>query len=287
MAESLGTQVLNAVWVAARIAAAAYAGLCAVLYLRQSAMVFHPTRPVEDTPASAGLAFEDVPLRTADGETLGAWFIPADAPRATLIMCHGNGGNIGHRVDAIRFFHGLGLNVLIFDYRGYGTSTGQPSEEGVHRDAQAAWQHLVGERGIPAGRIIVFGRSLGGAVAARLARDARPAGLVIEAAFTSVPDMGASLYPFLPVRLLCRYRLSTADCLPAVTCPVLVAHSPDDSLVPYRQGLALFNAARPPKRMVKLSGEHNDGESFFSDSYRQELDSFIGEAVRSPAAGRP
>lgn len=287
MPESLGAQVLHAVWVAARIAAAAYVGLCAVLYLRQSAMLFHPTREIEDTPASAGLPFEDVRLRTEDGETLGAWFIPSDAARATLLMCHGNGGNIGHRIDAIRFFHGLGLNVLAFDYRGYGTSTGAPSETGLHADAQAAWRHLVSGRGIAAGRIIVFGRSLGGAVAARLAREARPAGLIIEAAFTSVPDMGASLYPFLPVRLLCRYRLATIDDIRELACPLLLAHSPQDDLIPYRQGLALFEAARPPKRMVQLSGGHNDGESVFTDAYRRELDTFIGEVAHSPAAGRP
>jgi hypothetical protein len=150
-------------------------------------------------------------LTTEDGEQLSGWFIPAREPRATLLYLHGNGGNIGHRLDPIAVFNRLGLGVLIIDYRGYGDSTGRPGEEGTYEDALAAWRHLTETRGIPPQRIVLFGESLGGAVAAWLAARERPAGLVLYASFTSVPDMAQALYPLLPARWLARYRLRHAS----------------------------------------------------------------------------
>ena len=272
-------------WSALRIGLAAYVGLCIVLFLRQSAMIYYPSRSMEDSPKRIGLAYEDVRLSTTDGETLGAWYVPATNPRGTILMCHGNGGNISHRVDAVKFFHDLGLDVLIFDYRGYGSSTGRPSEAGTYRDALAAWHYLAAERGVPAARLVVFGRSLGGAVAAWLAKQERPAGLVLEASFTSVPDLAAKLYPYLPVRLLCRFRYNTREYVRGARCPVLVAHSPDDDLIPFRHGRALFRAAPEPRIFVEISGGHNDGEVTFSDAYRLRLDAFLSSVL--PASPRP
>ena len=173
-----------------------YLALVVFLYLTQSGMLYladMPSRKVEATPANIGLAFEPLSIATADGETLDAWFIPAEEPRGTLLFFHGNAGNISHRLDSIALFHRLGLNVLIFDYRGYGRSTGSPSESGLYKDAEAVWQYLTEERRMLADNIVLFGRSLGGAVAVWLADRVKPAGLIVESSFTSVPDLGAPL----------------------------------------------------------------------------------------------
>ena len=181
-----------------RIAGAVYLGLCLLLMLRQSRYVYHPDRTVSLTPDRIGLAYEALRLKTEDGETLAAWWIPAQRAAPTLLFFHGNAGDIGDRLGSIRTFHDMGLNVLIFDYRGYGESTGKPSEPGTYADAMAAWTYLNAERGIPPSRIVVFGRSLGGAVASWLAARVDPGALILESTFTSAPAMAHGMFPFLP-----------------------------------------------------------------------------------------
>jgi hypothetical protein len=264
-----------------KITAAVYVGLCILLFFRQSRMVYFPLAEVQATPADVGLAYESVVLEAADGIRLAGWYVPCEKARGTALMCHGNGGNIGDRLHPVGLFHELGLNVLIFDYRGYGESAGKPSEEGTYQDAQAAWQYLVGKRNTPPEKIVVFGRSLGGAVAAglveRVASGARaaPAALILEATFTSIPDMGARLYPWLPVRLLSRYRYNTLARLERINCPVLVAHSREDDMIPFEHGQRLFAAARAPKTFFELTGAHNEGEILTTPAYRQALDKFL------------
>ena len=187
-------------------AIALYIGFSLMLYLLQERMVFLPHMPgrsLDATPETAGLAYEDAWIETEDGERLHGWFVPADNARGTLLFFHGNAGNISHRLESLMIFNRLGLDVLIVDYRGYGQSSGKASEEGTYRDARAAWNYLLSERQVPAGRIVIFGRSLGGAVGAWLASqpDVEPAGIVIESTFSSGLDMGKRLYPVLPVRL--------------------------------------------------------------------------------------
>jgi hypothetical protein len=260
---------------ALKIAAAVYIGLCILLFFRQSHMVYFPLARVQATPADAGLAYENVCLVTADNVRLAGWYVPCERARGTVLICHGNGGNIGDRLHPIGLFHELGLNVLIFDYRGYGASAGQPSEKGTYLDAQAAWQYLTEQRSTPPDKIIVYGRSLGGAVAAWLAERVAPAALILEAAFTSIPDMGARLYPWLPIRLLSRYRYNTLARLERIRCPVLIAHSRDDNMIPFEQGRKLFAAAREPKTFFELTGDHNEGEVLTSPTYRLALDTFL------------
>ena len=270
-----------------KIAVAVYVGLCILLFFRQSYMVYFPLAPVMQKPSDVGLAYESIALMTADDVRLACWYVPCEGARGTVLMCHGNGGNIGDRLHPISLFHELGLNVLIFDYRGYGESAGKPSEEGTYQDARAAWQYLTEKRKTPPDKIIVYGRSLGGAVAAWLtervapAARAAPAALILEATFTSIPDMGAKLYPWLPIRLLCRYRYNTlarlepASRLERIHCPVLIAHSRDDEMIPFEQGQRLFAAAREPKTFFELTGDHNEGEALTSPAYRQALDTFL------------
>lgn len=270
-----------------KIVAAVYVGLCILLFFRQSHMVYFPLAQVMQKPSDVGLAYESVTLMTADDVQLAGWYVPCEGARGTVLMCHGNGGNIGDRLHPISLFHELGLNVLIFDYRGYGASAGKPSEEGTYQDARAAWQYLTEKRNTPPDKIVVFGRSLGGAVAAGLAERvtpaawavptacAAPAALILEAAFTSITDMGARFYPWLPIRLLNRYRYNTLARLAQIHCPVLIAHSRDDEMIPFEQGRKLFAAAREPKTFFELTGDHNEGEVLTAPAYRQALDMFL------------
>ena len=182
---------------------------------------------------------------------LDGWFLPHAAPRATLLFFHGNAGNISHRLESIRQFLQLGLSVLIIDYRGYGQSEGRTTEQGIYRDAEAAWQYLAETSRVPASRIIVFGRSMGASAAAYVASRHRPLALVVESSFTSVPDIAAEYYPWLPVRWLSRLRHSAEDFVRQADCPVLVIHSRDDEIVPFRHGEAIFAAARAAERLPR------------------------------------
>ncbi|NQT94301.1 MAG: alpha/beta hydrolase [Lentisphaerae bacterium] len=272
-----------------RIVVAVYVGLCLLLYFRQSSYVYYPDRQVGLTPAYLRLAFEDVRIGTADGETLAGWYVEAaagtdegGADGLTVLLCHGNGGDIGDRLTTLQTFTALGMNVLIFDYRGYGESTGRPSEEGTYADGLAAWHYLTQERGVAADRIVIFGRSLGAAVGTWLAQRVEPAALVLESAFTSAPDMAARMFPYLPVRLLCRFRYDTLSRIGSVGCPVLLMHSRDDEMVAFRHRDRLFAAAAEPRRMIETRGGHNAG-GFESDaSFIEGFTSFLKEH----AAGR-
>ncbi len=258
-----------------------YGALMLRVYLLQERLLFHPDQPsrvISATPAKINLAFEEVRLSTPDKVELYGWFVPA--PRRAvnpkvILFFQGNAGNISHRLDSIRIFHDLGCAVLIVDYRGYGRSTGTISEPGLYLDGETAWLHLVRDRNYAPGDIVIFGRSLGGAVAARLARGRRPHALIIESAFTSVPDMAASLYPFLPARWLSRYRFDTLGQLAGVVCPVLVVHSRDDDVVPYSHGRRLFDAARSPKQFLELRGDHGQGFLLSGSHYSNGLQRFL------------
>ncbi|SDW47702.1 alpha/beta hydrolase [Thiocapsa roseopersicina] len=249
--------------------------LNAAMWLLQPGMVFYPTRVLDATPADWGLQFEDVELTASDGTRLHGWFIPHPDATHTLIFFHGNTGNISHRGDSIAIFHRLGLSVLIIDYRGYGRSSGRPSEAGIYRDALAARDHLVGVRGGDPASILIFGRSLGASVAADLASRGPSAGVILESGFSSARDMARHLYPGLHRVLYLRFDFDAAERLSRVRSPVLVLHSPDDEIVPYALGRKLFEAAREPKRFVDLRGDHNNGFLASQPDYERSLAAFI------------
>ena len=264
------------------LVAAGYAAVLLGLYAFQSRLVYFPNMPsraLGPGPDSIGLAYETVEIITEDGIRLDAWYVPAREARGTVLFFHGNAGNISHRLDSLRVFNQLGLSTLIFDYRGYGRSEGKVSEQGIYRDAEAAWRHLTGERGIPAAEIVLFGRSLGAAVAASVASRHRPGALIIESGFVSVPDMAAELYPWLPARWLARIGFPTGDFLKSVSCPVLVVHSRDDEVIPFGHGLRLFEIAREPKQLLELRGGHNDGFLVSGRRYLDGLDAFLAAAL--------
>lgn len=264
-----------------------YAAVALLLYLFQSSLVYFPTRVLAATPAAVDLAFEDVSFTTADGVTLHGWFVPAPSPRATLLFFHGNAGNISHRLESLLIFHRLGISVFIVDYRGYGRSGGEPTEQGTYQDAVASWRYLTEDRGISAGDIIVFGRSLGGAVAAWLAAQVHPAALIVESSFTSVPDLAAKIYPFLPVRFLSRFEYDTRSAVARAPCPVLVVHSLDDEIVPFDHGNLIFEGAREPKALLTIRGGHNDGFLLSGEVYLEGLRAFLGRALPSHFPGLP
>ena len=245
-----------------------YAAWGLTLLFLQPRLLYRPVRDVAFTPADLGLEFEEVAFQSGDGVSLSGWYVPAKDARFTLLYCHGNGGNIMHRLDSLHQFCKLGLSCFIFDYRGYGNSAGRPTEAGTYLDAQAAYDWLTRVKGVPAGQIVLFGRSLGGSIAAHLAGRVQARGLVVESAFTSYPDMGARFYPYMPVRLFARFRYDTRACILQVRCPVMVVHSREDEIVPFEFGVRLFEAANEPKQLVEIAGGHNDGFLTCGDVYK-------------------
>jgi len=265
---------VSIVWIVI-IIAGVYIAFAGYLFIFQSSYIYYPERNLVTDPSNIGLSFENISFETADGLKLFGWFIPCEGVRGVILFCHGNAGNISHRLDSIQIFHRLGLAVFIFDYRGYGQSEGKPTESGTYRDVEAAWQYLVEERRLNREKIIVFGRSLGGAVAAWEARSSKPGALILESAFTSIPDIAAKIYPYLPVKLLSRFKYDTEGYLEEVNCPVLVVHSPNDEMMPYKHGQRLFEVAKEPKEFLEISGSHNEGFITSSRYYEEGFDAFI------------
>ena len=258
-----------------------YVVLVVLLYAGQDRMLYFPTRDLVGTPAHRGLPFETVTLSTGDGERLHGWWVPAEQERAAVLFLHGNAGNISGRLDTIALLHRLGLSVLIVDYRGYGRSTGTPSEEGLYRDAEAAYRHLTGTRGKAPLEVAVFGRSLGTGPATWLAAREQVGALILEAPFTSVPALAADLYPWLPARWLTRTDFDNRSRIDAIDAPLLILHGTDDEIIPFGHGQRLYEAARQPKDFIRLDGGHNDAMFTSGPRYRDALDEFItGQIVR-------
>jgi len=268
----------------------AYWGLGLVLYFMQPKFLYGPVREVFYTPDELGLDFEKVFFKSDDGLMLSGWYIPAPlevrteavsvqpgdslltghakGSELTVLFCHGNGGNIMHNLDSINILYNLGLNCFIFDYRGYGNSEGKPSEEGTYLDSRAAYKWLTKEKKISPDDIIVFGRSLGGSIAAELAGKVEVRALIIESAFTSYVDIGKKFYPYMPVRWFASFRYETINYVKDVNCPVMIIHSRNDETIPFEFGLELYEAANEPKEFVEIFGSHNDGFLVSSEIYK-------------------
>ena len=248
-----------------------------LVFFFQSRLVYYPGvgREMAVTPQAYGLRFESVEIRTADGESLAAWWVPAEGARGTVLFFHGNAGNISHRLDYLQMFHRLRYSTLIVDYRGYGMSTGSPSEKGTYLDAEAAWDYARHSRMALPQDIVIAGESLGGAVATWLAAKENPRAVILLSTFTSVPDLGAQVYWFLPVRLLSRIRYDNRENLKHISAPVFIAHSRDDDIVPYVHGKKLFEAANEPKAFLEMSGGHNDGFIFTRPEWISQLAAFL------------
>ena len=232
-----------------------------MLYRFEHSQVYHPTRDAEYTTDDVGRPGEEVWLTTPDGPRLHAWFFAVDkaSPRArfAMLFCHGNGGNLTSRPGYYRAILETGVSLLAFDYRGYGLSEGEPSEAGTYTDAASAYAWLRA-RGFAPEHILVWGESLGGGIASHVASTQTVGGLVLQSSFTSIPDIGAEIFPWLPVKLISRIKYDTLNRLPHIACPVVVMHSRADTTIRFHHGERNFAAAREPKAFVEIGGDHND-----------------------------
>lgn len=256
-----------------------YVTICVVIFATQRHLIYFPSSGYTVTPEEMGLSYEAATLTTSDGESIAAWYVSVSQPRATILFCHGNAGNMAERCPTLKTFSRLGYDVLIFDYRGYGASTGVPSEAGLYCDADAAWQYLTVERQIPPQRIVVFGRSLGGAVAIDLATRHTPAALVVECTFTSMVDIGQREYPLLPVGLLCTHRYESVKKVPNLHCPKLFFHGMQDELIPLDNARRLFAAAAEPKQFIATGGGHNEAGCEYNAASTQQLGEWLASAL--------
>jgi fermentation-respiration switch protein FrsA (DUF1100 family) len=252
-----------------------YLILAVFLYLNQRRLAFVPSRDLSVTPGDIGLSFEDIFIEVADGERVHGWYFPVEGSAVVAMLCHGNAGNISHRLETAEFLTSIGVNVLLFDYRGYGRSDGKPSEENAYADAEAAYRWLLSDKGFGSEQVIIFGRSLGGAVAVELATRVSCRALIVESSFSSVKDLGRRMFPYMPIGLLLRFEFDSAEKIASLDCPKVICHSPVDEIVPYDLGRKLYEAAAEPKTWIELSGGHNEREYFRDPAYLEAWNRLI------------
>lgn len=260
----------------AAIAGLCYLGVVILMSAFENSLIFMPSVYPDGYWTPKDLAFEDAWFEAGDGTRLHGWYVPAENPRAVVLFAHGNAGNITNRIDiADSLAHVLGASVLMFDYRGYGRSEGQPSEAGVLADTRAARRWLAKRAGVAESDIVLMGESLGGGVMVELAATDGARALVLENTFTSLPDVAAFHYPWLPVKLLMRSRFNSARKIRDYHGPLLQVHGDSDTIIPFKIGQQLFEAANEPKRLVVIPfGDHNDPRTKL---FYQELDRFLAE----------
>ena len=240
----------------------------------EDSLIFYPSRYPEGNWHPPGLPFEDAWFQAADGTQLHGWYVPGKDPHGVVLFCHGNAGNITHREEILHRLRDVaGVTVFIFDYRGYGRSQGKPSGKGVLEDARAARAWLARREAVAEDRLILMGESLGGVVAVDLAAEKGARGLILESTFTSLADVGAYHFPWFPVRLLVRTRLDALAKIKNYHGPLIQSHGDADTIVPYKLGRRLFDAANEPKQWITFpGGDHND---LRSRSYYEKLGQFV------------
>jgi fermentation-respiration switch protein FrsA (DUF1100 family) len=267
------------------VAAVCYLLVLLVLRLSETRMLYVPggSRTLVDPPAALDLDVRRVTVTASDGVRLVSWAMPVDGGAGYwLLICHGNAGNIS---EAGRPYHyaglrALGLSLFAFDYRGYGESEGLPTEDGLYRDADAAYHYLRDTLRVPADRIVVFGHSLGSAVAVELASRVPTAGLILDGALTSVLERAQELFPYAPVRWIAASRYPSSERIGRLTLPKLFLHATHDEVIPIAHGRRLYEAAPPPKRFVELRGTHGDAFEVDSAAYFGAIGRFVGELGR-------
>ena len=283
-------------WRLIRIVSLVLIGLVVLIMTFEDRFIYFPAKfpegfwDVGSLPRAQGEIFpeiQDCEFASGDGVKLHGWFctpavVGSGATKAemTMLWLHGNAGNISHRYEIINRFVKIPVNVFIIDYRGYGKSEGKPSEEGLYRDAQGAWDFLVNDLRIPPDRIVVFGKSLGGAIAIDLATRIQPAGLIVQSSFSSAADMAATVMPLLPKSLL-HHRLDSVSRIEQVSCRKLFIHSQADEIVPFRLGKKLFDAAPEPKEFYEVkNAPHNETCFVGGAAYIDKLREFIQSGER-------
>mgnify|MGYP001040937173 CR=1 FL=1 len=241
----------------------------------ENQMIFYPEARLERVPPEWGLVHRDVFFEAEDGVRLHGWLFPLEGDRPVLLFSHGNAGNISHRLDNVRLLLNEGLQVFIFDYRGYGRSAGKPSEEGIYKDGLAAYDFLSEKEGFSSRTIIPFGRSLGACVALEIALRRSVRAIILESAFTNTKEMAASIPLFKPFSYLLPAHYNNLAKIGKVSVPKLLVHGTDDEIVPFSMGQELFDAAKEPKRFFPLQGAgHNDTYLVGGSAYFRALKDF-------------
>jgi uncharacterized protein len=263
-----------------------YVVLCVLLWNRQAHLIFFPTRVIDVTPANFGAKFEQVAVRERSGETLRGWWIPAASNSScAIVYLHGNGGNISVNAAQATRLAGLGCSVLLLDYRGYGESDGKfPSESTVYADAESMWSYA-GERGFRPSQLVIYGHSLGGAVAIELAgHHADAKGLIVESSLTSLRDVAhqTPAYRAFPIALLATQHFDSIHKIPHIHIPVLFIHGTADQIVPFFMSEHLFAAANLPKRLVLIpGGHHEDSATIGGPLYLNAVSNFLESPGRA------
>lgn len=237
--------------------------------------LYYPSKKIEFTPSSFGLEYEDAFFKTKDGVGLHGWFIPAKDSFATILYCHGNAGNISHRIEIAQMFNQRKMNFFIFDYRGFGKSKGIPTEKGTYLDAEAAYHFLIDKKDIDPSRVVIYGKSIGAAIAIDLATKVNAAALIVESSFLSTRAMAREIYPFLPFWLFIRSKYNADSKINKVDIPKLIIHSQNDEIVPFAHGQKLFDLAKPAKEFYVMRGGHNDAFYIYSDECMQRIVDFL------------
>jgi fermentation-respiration switch protein FrsA (DUF1100 family) len=261
--------------------AVAYAGILGWFFVKEDSFVYYPRKGLT-TPESFNIGIEQVSFMTPDSVRLVCWVIPARKEYPSdywFLYFHGNGGNISSRgyVAHFKTYQQMGINTLAVDYRGYGLSEGSPSEEGLYTDAFAAFNYLVNERRVAPKKIVLFGYSLGSAVATDLAAKVDAGGLILEGALTSAPSIGQEQYPFLPVNWIMKNRFASMDKIKSVTEPKLFLHARADEVIPFEFGKELFAAATEPKLFVETAGGHNTAHTEDSAGFYGGIAKFLDQ----------
>ncbi len=237
--------------------------------------VFYPVSSFDSSPGDWRMNAEDIFFNSDDKTRLHGWFFPLKGEVPVILFCHGNAGNISHRLDNIKFLLERGLPVFIFDYRGYGKSAGRPSETGLYRDGLAAYDFLVNQKNIPADRIVLFGRSLGAAITIEIALKRKIRSLIIESAFTSSKGMAKTLFPFSLISFFLPSHYNNLEKIARVKVPKLIIHGEEDDIVPFYMGQEIYHVAQDPKYFfpIKNAG-HNDTYIVGGRKYFEALSSF-------------
>ncbi|MBP8041583.1 MAG: alpha/beta hydrolase [Bacteroidales bacterium] len=251
-----------------------YSLICLLVYSFQKYVVFKPQKGA--VPPPDDLEIQELKLQTSDGESLHAWWMPTDDAQYTILFFHGNAGNISRGEKRMRLFREMGCNALTIDYRGYGISSGSiKKEEDIYEDSRTAWQYLIKEQGIPEEKIIIWGWSMGGAVAVNLAMQKNCHALVMESTFYSLYDVAGRFYRFLPLSWLMKYHFTSGEKLLQIKVPVLFAHSPADETVPYINGMRLYEKFSGTKKFIELTGDHNHGIFDTQDKFVPQAKQFL------------
>ena len=245
----------------------------------QTGLVFYPSYSIDQTPADLDWDFDEVTLAAGRNVTRG-WYLPTPQERKGVVLfSHGNAGNITHRLGTALIYRDLAYDIFLYDYGGYGLSTGSPSEERCYEDIRSAWDYLTEVRGIDPREIVLHGRSLGGGPTSQLAVEVKPAGVILESTFTSVPDMAKKMFPFIPTEFLVTIDFDNAARVQGISSPLLVVHGPGDSLIPFSHGQRLFELGQEPKTFLEIEGDHNEGYAQTNRTYVDGLGAFLETLV--------